>query len=587
MILQSLVELAASLEQLGALPLEGYIATRIGYLVTLDPEGSVRKITDLTKETRIVQVPIGPKLSSNIEASLLWGNGEYALGLGDAAKTPLRFAEFKRKHNALPAEVQDDVGVQAVLRFLENHDPAQFATTPFGSVVVDPRANVAFQLVDQKDLICHSEPVRNFVANTRAGTEMITCMVTGKSGELSRLHANFRGIPGARTTGASLISFNTGEILAVSYYGREQGANAPITTDTARAYANALRFALNAQNKLRFRFLDNVMLSWANTTTLHVPPLVALLSHSDSDADVKMDVSTTIEPADPVVQIFETPNLGVAPDDLAADYYVLGLTGVEARIAVTFFHQGKLGNLVHCMQRWIDDLALAGAPPSNRSGKRIFDILLALAPTKPGDKKDFDRLGGRLQTQLLYTAMNNDVLPVLFVVQALQRLHIGGRAMDEYVLTSLVKLFLNRNLKKGIAVSLDETVHDLGYLYGRLFAIIERAQSASSPDRKINATVRDRYWASASTTPIRVIAQLNKLFYIYVKRQNRMAGWLEPVYHRVYALVEAQTVSDAPLDLSQQALFAVGYSQQRTALWTKRATGENSDESLEEEVSNV
>jgi len=539
MILQSLVTLATTLKNRNLLPLDGYKPVRIGYLVEIDSHGAIVDVQDVTKEKRTWAVPDGTKRTSGVVADLMWGNPKYALGLSlekingvmtfvDAPRTATLFDAFRQKLLDLPANIRKkDRGVKALLQFVANHDPVRFRKTRLGKTITDPAGNVTFQLSGEDELICQSEFVQDYVANNVVGTEPITCIVTGKPGILARLHPDFRGIPGGKPTGASLVSFN---MPAVSYFGRDQGDNARISETTARAYGSSLRYALDHKNHLRFRLLDNVMLGWAETKDIVLTPVANLLSQDEDEAPN----------ADTIVKTYRAPESGISPKDLDADYYIMGLTGVDARIAVSYFQHGRLGDLAANVRQWLDDLSLGGRPPSSkRSGRRIFDLLLALAPPKKGSK-DLDQLAGRQQTELLSAALNNTPLPV-------------------------IKLYLNRNHKKGISVTLDETRTDIGYLYGRLFAVIERAQTAGS-DREVNSGVRNKFWSSASTAPLRAFPVLNRLFFVYLKREEK-ARWLERPYIQIMAVINTDAITDR-LSLEQQMLFAVGYAQQRTALWT-------------------
>ena len=51
-------------------------------------------------------------------------------------------------------------------------------------------------------------------------------------------------------------------------------------------------------------------------------------------------------------------------------------------------------------------------------------------------------------------------------------------------------------------MSLDTTNNNIGYRLGRLFAVLEKAQEEAIPD--INATIRDRFYGAASSTPVAV-----------------------------------------------------------------------------------
>ena len=49
--------------------------------------------------------------------------------------------------------------------------------------------------------------------------------MTGKRAEIARIHRTIRGVPGAQSSGAALVSFNA---PAFESYGKEQSYNAPV-----------------------------------------------------------------------------------------------------------------------------------------------------------------------------------------------------------------------------------------------------------------------------------------------------------------------------------------------------------------------
>ena len=54
------------------------------------------------------------------------------------------------------------------------------------------------------------------------------CLVTGKETEIARIHRGIKGVPGAQSSGAALVSFNA---TAFESYGKEQSYNAPALLD--------------------------------------------------------------------------------------------------------------------------------------------------------------------------------------------------------------------------------------------------------------------------------------------------------------------------------------------------------------------
>ena len=103
-----------------------------------------------------------------------------------------------------------------------------FATVP----------NLTFRLRGDIDLVCQRsatvEAIRMEQDTTSADG---LCLVTGERGEIERLHTAIKGVWGAQTSGANIVSFN---LDAFNSYGKTQGANAPVSKNAAFSYATAL-----------------------------------------------------------------------------------------------------------------------------------------------------------------------------------------------------------------------------------------------------------------------------------------------------------------------------------------------------------
>ena len=85
------------------------------------------------------------------------------------------------------------------------------------------------------------------------------CLVTGQKTEISRIHGLIKGVPGAQSSGAALVSFNA---PAFESFGKEQGYNAPVGTYAAYAYTTALNHLL-ADKSHTSQIGDTTVVYWA------------------------------------------------------------------------------------------------------------------------------------------------------------------------------------------------------------------------------------------------------------------------------------------------------------------------------------
>lgn len=115
-------------------------------------------------------------------------------------------------------------------------------------------------------------------------------------------------------------------------------------------------------------------------------------------------------------------------------------------------------------------------------------------------------------------------------------------------------------------MALDSSNTNVGYRLGRLFAVLEKIQEDASPG--LNATIRDRYYGAASSSPSTVFPRLLSLTNHHLaKLENRG----QKINHekRLAVIIDGLTPSmPAHLVMDDQARFAIGYYHQRQALFT-------------------
>ena len=115
-------------------------------------------------------------------------------------------------------------------------------------------------------------------------------------------------------------------------------------------------------------------------------------------------------------------------------------------------------------------------------------------------------------------------------------------------------------------MALDTSRSDSAYVIGRLFALLEKIQE-DSVEGSLNATIKDRYFSSASATPGVVFPRLIRLSQHHLAKID---GGLK--IHREKQLGEVMNrLIGFPthLNLQDQGLFAVGYYHQRQDFFKK------------------
>ena len=117
---------------------------------------------------------------------------------------------------------------------------------------------------------------------------------------------------------------------------------------------------------------------------------------------------------------------------------------------------------------------------------------------------------------------------------------------------------------------LDSQNTNIGYRLGRLFATLEKIQSDANPG--INATIRDRFYGAASSTPVTVFGNLMRLSNHHLSKLEKEKPGLFIVRKQLIGEIMCP-ISDFPphLNLADQGRFAIGYYHQTRDLWTKKA----------------
>ena len=260
-----------------ALAPEGFEKKEIPFVIVLKSDGQFVQIEDTRsgegkkKRARAFLVPQSVKRAVNISANLLWDTAEYVLGIdtrGKPDRVVLQHAAFVER---LAEPPQDDQGVQAVRAFLADVPFEQLEQSSYWEEIRTTNPNLTFQLVGDTELVCDRAAVVDALLANAAKSDADgssaargICLVSGIEAEITRLHPAIKGVWGAQSVGANIVSFN---LRAFESYGKEQkqGENAPVGKHATFAYTTALNYLLGKDSTQRMQVGDASTVFWAST----------------------------------------------------------------------------------------------------------------------------------------------------------------------------------------------------------------------------------------------------------------------------------------------------------------------------------
>ena len=559
----------------GGVAPEGFENKEIPFIIVIDKQGKfiqledTRELKNKKKVARTFLVPkgLGRSGSKSYEVSnLLWDHYGYVLayaGEKGQEQADKQHASFTANVNELKQALPDDAGVAAVAAFLasaaEKSKAMQAANWVECAKVKG--CNLSFRLVDEAvDLVCQSKAVQAYVSQAnQAQSDNIPkgiCLVTGKLAPIARLHNPVKGV------NAKPAPFTSVNLSAFESYGKEQGFIFPVGEQVMFEYTTALNTLLAGEN--RFRIGDVTAICWSAKPTPLEEYLASLISGGGKDnPDAHIDA---------VKSLYKSLYNGKYTEpDGKEKFYLLGLSPNSARIVVRFWHETTVAALSESIAAWYDDLQMV----RNTNGKYPdpeFMPLTQLLRNLVFEGKD-DNLPSDLIAQVTDAALNNRVLPVSLLQAALRRNKAEQKIT--YGRASLLKAYINRAIRAGrlknmkeLTMSLDRNRQDIGYVLGRLFAVLEKTQAEANPG--LNATIADRYFGSASSTPIAVFGTLMRLLPHHLNKLE-FEGRAVQLQWEIRQILEHCQRFPNHLNLEQQGLFAIGYYHETQFLFTKDA----------------
>lgn len=575
-VLASLTRAYGRLAERGAAPPFGYSSEKIGFLISLADDGmpigapiDLRKAGGKRLVAPTMSVPQPVKRTSGVAPNFLWDKTSYALGVtaGEGRRHDEEHAAFVARYREAVGS-SDDLGLRALLRFVETWTPQQFDALGWPEEMKDQNIVFALESERRKDIRIHDRPAARalwarLVATNEGGEA--ACLVSGDRAPIARLHPAIKGVWGAQSSGASLVSFN---LDAFTSYGHEQGDNAPVSEAAAFAYTAALNKFLERDSRHRIQIGDASTVFWADASEARVAEaaeaLFGVLLGVDEEAQANK-VRPILE------KIRAGRPLAEAAPELAEGvrFYVLGLSPNAARLSVRFWMEDDFGVIAKNFARHLEAMRIE--PPPKDEHPSIWRCLIEAAVQHKSEN-----IPPNLAGEWLRAILTGARYPLTLQSTVLMRLR-ADKDVNALRAAILKSVLITKG--KEVPVSLDPENRDPGYLLGRLFALYEHVQMAAL-GRNLNSTIKDKFYGAAAATPRKVFTLLDKGSVNHLSKiAKEKKGYAVSLEKQIAAIMEHFNPSADPfpafLTADQQSLFAVGYYHQKFFRPKDAATAEN------------
>lgn len=491
-------------------------------------------------------------------------NTSYILGR-DNKENPKRakeqFAKCIDLHHRIGDKVEDN-GMKAVLQFLDSWDPAMLENSLCWQKWQDlANMRIVFRIDGERYYVHERKLIKNAWLehfNKQTSGYQAICLVTGQKTAIARKHKSIQGVKDAQSMGADLVSFNRDAFCS---YGKLQSYNAPISEEVMFNYTTILNHLLRKESRQKIQIGDATTVFWAEGPTSVVGFLKDILDPREDTPNLS-GLRLFLE------AVRDGKNAGLPEDQKKLKFYILGLAPNVKRLSVRFWHVSIVEDISRKIGQHFSDLQILREFEDKQPEYPGIWQLLHVTAVQGKTENISPVLAGAVMRSILTSV----AYPRLLLMAVIER--IRAEQNVGYFRAALIKAYLARNnrlLKKNVkevSMSLDKEQRDAGYLLGRLFAVLEKAQKDAIPGA--NTTIKDRFYGSASATPAVVFPQLMRLAQHHIQK-SQYGGLIEKVIEEITGNIQA---FPAHLSLEEQGMFALGYYHQKPEMYKKTEKNE-------------
>ncbi len=598
-------------------PCYGYSDEYISCILVLNASGQIldyipHLTSDKNPQPKRMFVPQSFKRTSGLRPFFLWDKTDYVLGIDKDRKIKDKnFKIFRDSHLSL-LKNEKNIGLQALCKFLQNWQPKDFSSLPF-DITELLGGNVVFKLDGQKGMLHEQSDMQTlwdnclkeryadewfgFQSDASVKPTKITkknkykdsvkeygiCLVSGEEHPIARTHLlPIKGVQGGQSSGCSIVSFNNN---AFTSFNKEQGTNSPISEYSSFNYTTTLNYLLRRENNHSFTICDTSTVFWAEATD----------GSSTKNEDAFILEAMTVTDGEENKKIFDILQKMASPKPLPLEqlapglhentrFYILGLAPNASRISIRFWLDTTFGKLARNLAKYWQDLSIE--PPAwKNKPPSIQKILFTTVPIRKDanghiKKPDTKNIPRQLAGEYVRSVLTGYPYPKIMLSRMIERIRSDGYISGLRI--AVIKAVINRNklYKEELTMGLNEESNDIPYCLGRLFAMIELAQSSALGE--LNAGVRDKFYGGASSTPYNTFPILLNNYRTYISNLRKgkkakwvkgdpikLANWIERKVGDIIFFLESEQSFPRHLSLEGQGRFAVGYYHQRFNKYNK------------------
>jgi len=453
---------------------------------------------------------------------------------------------------------------------------------------------------------------KRMVDNSSAPT--MRCLITGQPTIPLDTLPDIKGLEsvGGHPKGVKLFCFDK---AAFKSYGLEKAANAPVSEEAfavvqaamtdllAGAPAMYTRDAKRDFNPSAPIYAGMKFLHWYDFSLNPDDDLLmqilqsgdeeeekdgeeALFQQEEAEEERQQYLLDKKDRADAVVKAVLS---GAPPKKLRGEYHVMLISAYTSRAMIRSYEHGSYETLCENLQKWTEDLKLQDSIGTGRARpQKLYTRLTRLMTIRkiPGQTTN-DRMKKELAgltPAIVMAIINGTPLPDAVAVRALayirSKLLSAGEKDKKPILSDTIacqwlKVWLIRkrrmkNEEESLMEYYEPGFPNAAYHCGAWLAVYAYLQKAAMG--AVNATLVQRFYASASRTPALVFGTLDRMGEVYLDKLRKEKPGMDRIYEEklntVCAFFGSEPARQLPttLNLEGQSYFALGYHQMCTQI---------------------